>query len=76
MTRETAVAIWYRRFDPDCFTTPRRRSDADGSPLMEASAGEQVGAEASVYTTNVLDHWPSLSGDRRGWSVEAVADRV
>jgi hypothetical protein len=76
MNRETAVAIWYRRLDPGCFTTPRRTADADGSPSMETSAGEQVGADAPVYATNVADHWPALAGDRRGWSVEAAADRL
>jgi hypothetical protein len=53
MNRETAVAIWYRRLDPGCFTTPRRTADADGSPSMETSAGEHVGASAPVYATNV-----------------------
>ena len=73
MNRETAAAIWYRRLDPGCFTIPRRTTRADGSPVMETSAGEQVGASAPVYATNVSDHWPSLAEDRRGWSAEVAA---
>ena len=76
MNRETAVAIWYRRLDPSCFTTPRRTAGADGSPVMEISAGEQVGASAPVYATNVSDHWPSLVEEQHGWSIEAAADRL
>jgi hypothetical protein len=76
MTRETAVAIWYRRLDPGCFTTPRRTADADGSPAMERSTAEQIGTDSATYATDVSGHWPSLAGDRRGWSIEAVADRL
>jgi hypothetical protein len=43
---------------------------------MEISAGEQVGASAPVYATNVSDHWPSLVEEQRGWSIEAAADRL
>ena len=75
MTRETAVAIWYRRLDPGCFTSGRHAHDGEGRPSMEASQGEPVAPEPSVYASKVSDHWPSLTGDRRGWSVEAAADR-
>ena len=76
MTRDTAIARWYRRLDPGCFTSERQASDADGRPSMEASYDTQTGPEVTIHTTNVSDHWPSLAGDRRGWSVEAAADRL
>ena len=76
MTRATASAIWYRRLDPGCFTSPRQASDADGRPSMEASYHPETRPEATVHAANVSDHWPSLADDRRGWSVEAVADRL
>jgi hypothetical protein len=76
MTRDTAAAIWYRRLDPGCFTSRRQASDADGHPSMEASYDIQTGPGATVHATEVSDHWPSLAGDRRGWSVEAAADRL
>jgi hypothetical protein len=43
---------------------------------METGTGVPAATEASLYTTNVSDHWLSLAEDRRGWSVEAVADRL
>lgn len=76
MTRETAVAIWYRRLDPGCFTSGRRATDADGRPFMEASHDARTGPDASIHAANVSDHWPSLIGDRRGRSAEAVADNL
>jgi hypothetical protein len=75
MARETAVAIWYRRLDPGCFTTPRRDDVTDGSPAMETGTGVRAATERPLYATNVSDHWPSLAEERRGWSVEPVADR-
>jgi hypothetical protein len=77
MTRDTALAIWYRRLDPGCFTNPHSSADADTRPAMEVSTGEPKAPETTVYaSTAVSDHWPNLAGDRRGWSVEAVADRL
>jgi len=76
MTRDTAVAIWYRRLDPGCFTSPRSSNDADGRPAMEASSDARTEPGATVYAAETIsDHWPTLAGDRRGWSVEAAADR-
>ena len=76
MTRDTAAAIWYRRLDPRCFTRGRQAPDADGRPSMEASydAGAEPGA--NVHASRISDHWPSLAGDPRGWSVDALADRL
>ena len=76
MTRDTAVAIWYRRLDPGCFTSGRQGGDADGRPSMEASHDARMGPDAAVHAANASDRWPSLAGNRRGWSVEAVADNL
>ena len=76
MTRDTAVAIWYRRLDPGCFTTRRQATDADGSPSMEASYDAQTEPEMTVHATNVSDHWASLNGERPGRPIEAIADRL
>lgn len=76
MTRDTAVAIWYRRLDPGCFTSRRQATDADGRPYMETSHDAWAETDATVHASNVSDHWPSLADDRRGWSVEATADRL
>jgi hypothetical protein len=43
---------------------------------METSTSEQAGADTATYATDISDQWPSLAGDRRGWSVEAVTDRL
>ena len=74
MNRDTMMARWYRRIDPDCFTAPRLIGDVDGIPAMENSPGAVPEPEATVYATAVSDHWPSVAGNRRGWAVEAVAD--
>jgi len=76
MTRDTAGAIWYRRLDPRCFTRGRQAPDADGRPLMEASYEAVTEHDGAVHASSVSDHWPSPAVDRRGWSVEAAADRL
>ena len=76
MTRETAVAIWYRRLDPGCFTNGRRATDADGRPFMEASHDARTGPDASIHAANVSDHWPSLIGDGLRGPSPPVADNL
>jgi hypothetical protein len=76
MTRDTATAIWYRRIDRRCFTNHHSSSDANDRPAMETSYAARTEPEATVHTPRLSDDWPALANDRRGWAIDAVADRL
>ena len=75
MHRETAVAIWYRRLDPGCFTSPRGESDEDGRPSMETAHREMAAPEGAVLATSISDYWPTLADDEHDWPSEAATNR-
>ena len=65
MNRETAVAIWYRRIDPRCFTTPDpSTTDEDpGQPTLQAA-------------TIVPNSWLPIPDERKRWILGSLAERL
>ena len=78
MHRDTAVARWYRRIDPRCFTT--RHPSYTGQEvrrLMASSTDDRTGRGAPVLSAAATPNaWLPLIGDRYRQGLGVIADRL
>src|SRR3954466_6846541 len=78
MNRETAVARWYRRIDPRCFTFQRSSYTGDEvRRLIDPENDDRSDREATVLAAaTVPGAWLPLVDDRRRRTLGAIADRL
>ena len=69
MNRDTATAMWYRRIDRHCFAA----QDSSGTANRSARSAS---IEPARPERRVSNGWRVLLNDRRGWTIEAAADRL
>jgi hypothetical protein len=78
MNRDTAVARWYRRIDPRCFTT--RSASYTGEEvrqLIDPSNDDWTERGTTVLVTATAPaNWLPLVDDRRRRTLGAIADRL
>jgi hypothetical protein len=65
MNRDTAVAIWYRRIDPRCFTS----QDAS---TPDEDTGPSVFQPSSVAPNT----WQPIPDERKRWVLGLLAERL
>ena len=81
MNRDTAMARWYRRVDPHCFTAPSRSdTGSEGARSTNASSAERARTGTTLpiempAAITAPSGWRALVNDRRGWAIKAAADR-
>ncbi len=78
MHRDTALARWYRRIDPRCFTGqhPSYTGD-DVRRLIAPSNDDRTGRETAVLAVAASPNdWLPLIGDRYRQGLGAIADRL
>ena len=78
MKDATAVARWYRRIDPRCFTTQRSTyTGEEVRRLIDPSNHEETERETAVLTVATAPNdWLPLVDDRRRRTLGAIADRL
>ena len=78
MNRDTAVAIWYRRIDPRCFTTqgsPAMDEDT-GRPATPSHVGRPERRPALQPATVVPNSWLPIPDERKRWILGSLAERL
>jgi hypothetical protein len=78
MTDATAVARWYRRIDPRCFTTQSQSYTGDEvRRLIDPTNDERTERGTAVQTAATTPNdWLPLVDERRRQALGAIADRL